>query len=64
MKKLGRCVAAIVTDVRDDESIEATAFPPKSAPTAMANVKKGDGAFEWHWPEQVVESKLPASKES
>jgi hypothetical protein len=56
VKKAGRCVAAIVTDVHADEMIDATTFPAKAAPAVMMNVKKGiddQAPLTWHWPEKV-----------
>jgi hypothetical protein len=46
---------AIVTSVRDDGTITATAFVPNASPVPLVGIKHDEaGAVDtWHWPERV-----------
>lgn len=56
----GACRAAIVTDTRDDESIDAVVFSPaglgyeRNAPHADSSDDPAEReGGTWHWPERV-----------
>ncbi len=50
---LGITVAAIVTQVLDNETINLTMFAPMGATEGRLSVKQGDEPGCWNWPPRV-----------
>lgn len=50
----GKCVAAIIADVIEDDLCWLTVFPAGGSPFPVCTPKECCGASEsWHWPERV-----------